>query len=178
MSNSLSKLKQPPRTALDVFNMLPEGTLAEIIDNALYISRPNEFPMHDIAMHLGHHIYRYVESKKFGDCVMRPLDIHLDNKNILQPDIIFISNANKGIIINHQVRGAPDLLVEIIADTKTINPKKKTRIYQKFGVKEYFIVAPATKETFTYYHDGKKYIAQESKKGKIKSKLLKKTFSF
>ena len=45
-------------------------------------------------------------------------------------------------------------------------------------VKEYFIVDPSNKEVITYWHNGKKYIKQESKKGKIKSALLKKSFTF
>jgi len=45
-------------------------------------------------------------------------------------------------------------------------------------VKEYFIIDPVTKQVITYYYNGEKFVQQETKKGKIKSKLLKKTFSF
>ena len=31
-------LDQIPKTALDVFRLLPEGTLCEVIDNILYMS--------------------------------------------------------------------------------------------------------------------------------------------
>ncbi len=34
---SYKKLKLPPRTALEAFEMLPEGTLAEVIDNIIYM---------------------------------------------------------------------------------------------------------------------------------------------
>jgi len=42
-------LINPPRTIMEVFRMLPEGTLAEVIDNQLYIHqhqqpRISEFP--------------------------------------------------------------------------------------------------------------------------------------
>lgn len=32
------KHQVPPRTAMEVYEMLPEGTLAEVIDNTIYMS--------------------------------------------------------------------------------------------------------------------------------------------
>jgi len=34
----METLLQPPRTLMEVFDMLPEGTHAELIDNRLYMS--------------------------------------------------------------------------------------------------------------------------------------------
>ena len=108
-----------------------------------------------------------------------PIDVFFDNMNALQPDILFIADENMGIIKKGKVKGSPDLIIEILSpgNRKHDTEKKKT-IYEKFGVKEYFIVDPENKETITWYLTGKKYAKQESVKGRIKSKLLKKTFSF
>ena len=38
-------LIHPPRTIMEVFKMLPEGTLAEVIDNTLYMS-PTPITIH------------------------------------------------------------------------------------------------------------------------------------
>jgi Uma2 family endonuclease len=72
----------------------------------------------------------------------------------------------------------PDLVIEILSTNKKYDLEDKKNLYESFGIKEYFVVDPNTKETFTYYHDGQKYIPQKSKNGKARSRLLKKIFSF
>ncbi|WP_008587791.1 Uma2 family endonuclease [Niabella soli] len=77
-----------------------------------------------------------------------------------------------------RVKGAPDLVVEVLFGNKKHDLQVKKHLYETFGVKEYFIINPADKEVITYYSDGKKFILQDSKKAKLKSKLLHKTISF
>ena len=61
---------------------------------------------------------------------------------------------------------------------KKHDTEKKKVLHEKFGVKEYFIIDPDNKETITYYLLNSKFAKQESVKGKVKSKLLKKVFTF
>lgn len=78
-----------------------------------------------------------------GIIVVAPMDVHLDDNNIVQPDLIFISNENLHIIRDGWVKGAPDLLVEILSpSTGTRDKTKKKVLYERFGVKEYWIVDP------------------------------------
>jgi Uma2 family endonuclease len=54
----------------------------------------------------------------------------------------------------------------------------KKNLYEHFGVKEYWIIDPATKETTGYqWHNGS-YRELKSLKGTIDSKLLKKVIEF
>jgi len=172
------KYKLPPRSALEVFEMLPEGTLAEVIDNTIYMPPAPSFSHQDTSLDIAVEIRNFIKEEKIGKCVVAPVDVYLDNNNVVQPDILFISNTNLGIIQDDKIRGIPDLIIEILSSNRKYDLNDKKSLYETFAVKEYFIVDPATKETITYYHDGKKYIQQESKTGKIKSKLLKKVFSF
>ena len=41
----MKNILEIPRTAMEVFSMLPEGTLCEVIDNAIYMS-PAPTPNH------------------------------------------------------------------------------------------------------------------------------------
>jgi len=54
----------------------------------------------------------------------------------------------------------------------------KKELYEKFSVKEYFIINPENKDVIAYFlYDGL-YIQQDSENGKITSKILNSTFQF
>lgn len=78
-----------------------------------------------------------------GIIVIAPMDVHLDDDNIVQPDLIFITNESMHIIRDGWVKGVPDLLVEILSPSTGARDKiKKKALYERFGVKEYWIVDP------------------------------------
>jgi Uma2 family endonuclease len=177
-SATFNKLQKPPRTAMEVFEMLPEGTLAEVINNVLYISPAPTFEHQDLLGDLFVQIRLYVTKSNLGKCVVSPVDVYLGNDSAVQPDIVFIATENLGIIKEGKVKGAPDLIVEILSGNKKHDLQRKKALYEEFGVKEYFIVNKDTKEVITYYNEGTKFILQDGRKGKLKSKLLKKFFAF
>jgi Uma2 family endonuclease len=179
MGLSKRKYQLPPRTGMEVFMMLPEGTLAELINDTIYMSPTPNYYHQSTSLQLATQINLHIQKNNLGECVTAPMDVFFDHKNVLQPDIIFISASNLSIIQNGKLKGCPDLIIEIISPgNKKHDTEKKKALYEQFGVKEYFIVDPETKETITWYLTDKKYTKQLSTKGKIKSKLLKKTFSF
>lgn len=175
---SKENYRQPPRTAMEVFEMLPEGTLAEVINNTIYMAPAPSFEHQDFLGDLHTDINLFVRANKLGKCVVAPVDVYLGDRNALQPDIIFIAKENLAIIKEGKVKGSPDLIIEILSTNRNHDLEVKKKIYETFNVKEYFIIDPATKLVITYYHNDEKFVQQEAKKGKIKSKLLKKTFSF
>lgn len=179
MSLAKRKYQSPPRTGMEVFMMLPEGTLAELINDTVFMSPAPDFLHQTISLELAVQISNHSKKNNLGMCVTAPMDVFFDSKNALQPDILFIATDNLGIIKDGKIKGSPDLIVEILSPgNKRHDTEKKKSIYEKFAVKEYFIVDPETKETITWYLTKEKYVKQTSAKGKIKSKLLKKTFSF
>jgi Uma2 family endonuclease len=177
-STAFNKLQSPPRTAIEVFEMLPEGTLAEVINNVLYMAPSPTFNHQDLLSNLHTDMNLFIRQNNLGKCVVAPIDVYLGNDNAVQPDIIFIATENLKIIQEEKVKGVPDLIVEILSGNKKHDMQRKKSLYEEFGVKEYFIIHQVTKEVITYYYDGGKFTLQESKKGKLKSKLLKKTFAF
>lgn len=78
-----------------------------------------------------------------GIFLVAPIDVHLDENNTLQPDVIFITNGNMSIIQDDKIMGAPDLVVEILSPgTGKRDKTMKKDNYARFGVKEYWIVDP------------------------------------
>lgn len=169
-----------PANALEVFRLLPKGTRAEVLNNVLYMS-PSPFYWHqqvlaDLYLNIGNH----VKKGNLGLVLPAPFDVYLeDQQSAVQPDILFISNANKKMIKDDgYAYGAPDLIIEILSKDESRDRMMKKEIYEKAGVKEYFIVEPKTKMTEAYLLKNKKYIHQYSRKKYFYSALLKLEFNF
>ncbi|WP_276355533.1 Uma2 family endonuclease [Cohnella caldifontis] len=78
-----------------------------------------------------------------GEIILAPMDVHFDEENIVQPDLIFVAASNLGIIRDGYVFGVPDLLVEILSDSTGSRDKTlKKSLYERAGVKEYWLVDP------------------------------------
>lgn len=170
----------PPRTAMQVFHMLPEGTLAEVIENQLYMS-PTPNPFHqEISIELSSAIFIYVKKKKLGKVFEAPSDVYLDeHSNAVQPDIFFFSNENDVVIDKQGIHGVPDFIIEILSPgNKNYDLETKKNIYEKFKVKEYWVIDPETKSVKGFELEKNAFQQIEESLSQIKSPLLKKVFKF
>jgi len=123
---------------------LPEDKRYEIIDGDLFmVPSPNEAHQHILA-YIFNCVFNYVRKNKLGYVYCAPFDVLFSEEDIVQPDIIFVANENRKIITKDNIKGAPDLLVEILSpgtSKRDVGIKKK--LYAKKGVREYWIVDPA-----------------------------------
>lgn len=70
-----------------------------------------------------------------------PTDVVFDEQNIVQPDLLVLCDKNK--ITENNIKGAPDLIVEILSPSTALKDKReKKALYELFGVREYLIVYP------------------------------------
>jgi hypothetical protein len=70
-------IEKPPRTAMEVFKMLPEGTLCEVIKNLLYISPPPNESHQKTAFNLVIEIGGYVQKNLLGEVRFAPYGVYL-----------------------------------------------------------------------------------------------------
>lgn len=171
----------PPRTAMEVFKLLPEGSLAEVIENNLYMSPTPIAPHQRMVRKLLVKLDAWIEEGNLGEVFIAPFDVYLDeNTNAVQPDIIYVSNENSGIVDEEStIHGVPDLLIEILSPgNKNYDLETKKNLYEKFGVKEYWAIDPLTKEAIGHFLSDGTYVSKEIFAGKIVSKLLRKSFEF
>lgn len=171
----------PPRTIMEVFKMLPQGTLAEVIENTLYMS-PTPTGQHQrILKELLVQLDSSIKKAEIGEVFVAPLDVFLDeSSNAVQPDLFFIASKNLSIVDpNGHVHGVPDLIIEILSPgNKKHDTVRKKELYEKFGVKEYWIVDPSTKNTIAYSLADNKFISLGEFQGIVQSTLLKQSFIF
>lgn len=150
----------PPRTIMEVFKMLPEGTLAELINGQIYMSPAPTNRHQRILKTLLKTVDDFVEANVLGEVLVSPIDIFFDDdQNAVQPDLVFISKRNPNQPLDDEAyRGSPDLLVEIISPSSNNHDLiVKKDLYEKFRVKEYWIIDPTSKESIVYQLIGKEY---------------------
>ena len=172
-------LIHPPRTIMEVYKMLPEGTLAELIDGIIYMS-PSPVTNHQrIVRKLLNKMSDFVELNNLGEMFVSPYDVYLDqHSNAVQPDVIYVAKDNAHIVEDH-IHGVPDLLIELLSPgNKTHDTVKKKNLYEKFGVKEYWIIDPASMESVGFVLEEGKYTEIAQLTNKIDSRLLQKEFLF
>ena len=86
-------------------------------------------------------LVQFVRLHGLGDVFAAPLDVTLSDRNVLQPDILFISKERTGILQGGRVLGAPDLCVEILSPgTERLDRVRKLELYSRFDVTHYWIV--------------------------------------
>lgn len=139
---------------VDEYLMLGEmNTPCQLINGELFMS-PSPAPYHQI---ISGNLYEILkaESRKAEDIVFfSPIDLYIDRKNVYQPDLIYISKENKQIITTRGIEGVPDVVIEIISPSNIFSDRNtKKKVYQKIGVKEYWIVDPANQTLEIYLHD-------------------------
>lgn len=108
-------LIHPPKTILEVWESLPEGTLCQLINNKLVVS-PSPFDIHQVIFgEISFQVSIYLRKNNIGQIIIGPFDVHFSKQNILQPDILFIKNENLLKIKKEGLFGAPDLIIEILS---------------------------------------------------------------
>jgi len=65
------------------------------------------------------------------------------DREVVQPDLIFVSRERAHIVVKEEIRGAPGLVVEIVSlGTKERDRGYKKALYARYGVRGYRIVDP------------------------------------
>lgn len=165
-------------TYKDIEDYFPEDLYikVEIIHNRLYIMASPNVKHHEISNELSFQITAFVKQLKLGKVLVAPMDVKLDENNIVQPDILFIAVSNYGILGEKIVEGSPDLCVEIWSPS---NIKKdcemKQKLYESKNVKEYWQIRPKDQEVrIEVLNENQEYelFSEAKEKGMVQSKIL------
>ena len=137
-------------THADLLAMPDDGKRREIIDGELYVT-PSPIDLHQrTLLILTYAFCKYLETHPLGEVRFAPLDVILSEHDVLEPDLLFVLNEHKHLI-QDWVRGAPDLVVEILSPaTEARDRGPKMKAYARYGVPEYWIVDPAAQAIEVY----------------------------
>ncbi len=121
----------------------------ELIDGEAVMMAPPSTAHQLISGELFRQLANFLEGKK---CLAIPApfavrlfededDTPADVQTVVEPDISVICNRNK--LDDHGCKGAPDMVIEILSpSTRRHDRMVKLNLYQRAGVREYWIVSP------------------------------------
>ena len=96
-----------------------------------------------VVMELGSQLHTFVKDRGLGAVLSAPTDVVLSDTDVVQPDILFVSNERAHSITPENIQGAPDLVVEILSPSTAERDRSvKFELYAQHGVQEYWIVNP------------------------------------
>ncbi|MEN6391437.1 MAG: Uma2 family endonuclease [Syntrophomonas sp.] len=125
---------------------LPEepGYRFEILDGML-IKEPSPNVMHQRASRNLQRIFEeyFWRLDPEGEIFDAPLDVTLNNINVVQPDVFYVSGKQAPIVKDSRVDGSPTLVVEVMSPSSARKDRlQKMRIYQSLKVPHYWLVNP------------------------------------
>lgn len=132
----------------------------ELIKGKVFKMSPAPSPLHqEVSASISYNLYHYLKNKPFK-VYYAPFDVRFPKESladkdiytVLQPDICVICDTSK--IDDRGCIGAPDIVIEILSPgnnkTELLN---KYRVYEEFGVKEYWVVSSIEKTFLKYMLD-------------------------
>ena len=131
----------------------PDDERAELIDGEIILMAPAPSRGHQgISVELTRQFANYLEGKKCR-AYHAPFDVRLFEKDgdtpedvdtVVEPDITIVCDPSK--LDDRGCKGAPDMVVEILSpSTQRHDQLVKLGLYQRAGVREYWIVDPMNK---------------------------------
>jgi len=131
----------------DIWDTPEDGNRYEVIDGELYVTPPPVERHQNASSVLHVFLGRYVWEHKLGKLYSAPIGVVLPGGGSgVQPDLVFVSNEHRKIIVERGIEGAPDLVVEIFSpSTRARDRGIKMRAYAAAGVLHYWMLDPRTR---------------------------------
>lgn len=134
---------------------LPEDEHAELYEGVfIYNMAPPSRTHQKILMELSAEIRNYIKTKG-GSCEVYPapfaVKLSEENNTIVEPDISVICDKNK--LDDKGCNGAPDFVIEITSTNAVNDYVRKLYLYQRYDVREYWIVNPIKQIVTVYFFE-------------------------
>ena len=143
----------------DFLELPDDGKQYELIEGELVLN-PTPITRHQwIAGNIYHAFRNYLDEHDTGKAFMAPLDVVLAEDVVLEPDVMLIRHERSAIIGEKNIQGAPNIVVEVLSDsTRKWDEVVKRKLYERYGVDEYWIVDPVIDVVKIYRRDDTSFV--------------------
>lgn len=160
-------------TYKDYLRLPDDGKRYEIIEGELHMT-PAPAVFHQIILlNVEDQLRNFLRKHGGGIVLVSPVDVVLSDVDVVEPDIIVVTREREFIIKEKNIQGPPDIVVEILSEgTRHTDRTRKRALYQKFGVKEYWMIDPESKTVEILILESGIYVSLETS-GTVRSRVLR-----
>ena len=127
-----------------------DGKRHELIDGEHFVTPSPRVKHQAVLQNLHLELAPFVRENRLGQLFVAPLDVILSEVDVVEPDLLFVSNERREIV-QDWIRGTPDLVIEILSPgSRRKDEILKRQLYERHGVSEYWLVDPEA-ETVKLY---------------------------
>lgn len=149
--------------------VLPDdGKRYEIMEGVLHVTPAPTTRHQRVSRRLLVLISLHVEAQGLGEVFCSPIDVVLSPHNVVQPDIVFVSEKRRHIVTEKNIAGPPDLVVEIVSASSAHTDRGlKAQVYARRGVEHYWLVDPEGETLEEYQLQGGAYTPVATYQGDV-----------
>ncbi|MDZ4781229.1 MAG: Uma2 family endonuclease [Planctomycetia bacterium] len=129
-------------TVDEFFEQVEDGQKADLIDGVIWMASPDSLDADDVQGFIRSLVHTYIAAKGIGGrvCGSRVAFV-LNESNAPEPDLAYLTPERYAAQHGKRVKGPPDIAVEVTCeDSRSRDYEAKFRLYEQFGVQEYWIV--------------------------------------
>jgi Uma2 family endonuclease len=122
---------------------LPDDYRCELIDGEWFMSPSPNTAHQRVSRDLAFILIGYLRYSEKGELFPAPLGVRLDERSVLEPDLLIVLREHAARVGTQVVDGPPDLVVEILSPGSARRDLRiKREKYRSTGVPLYWIVDP------------------------------------
>ena len=141
------------------YEALPDEPRCELIYGRFYLS-PSPSRLHQAVLYHLSRLLDDIAMRTGGQMYVAPLDVHLTDHSVVQPDVLYVSAARQEVL-QERIEGAPDLAVEILSPgTARRDRVQKLSLYAESDVREYWIVDPLERQIEFLVNEGGRFVVE------------------
>jgi len=155
---ALPKFKEDDRFTYADYLTWDDDQRWELIDGEAFCMSPGPSRLHQKWLGELHRQFANYLEERPCEVYLAPFDVRLQDLpgasdegtlTVVQPDIMVVCDLDK--LDDRGIKGAPDLVVEIISpSTAKRDITVKHQLYQRYGVKEYWLLYPNDRTLLVY----------------------------
>ena len=140
-------------TYADFLRFPEDGQRHELLDGE-HVVTPSPRTKHQaVSVNLTLLLATWARAADAGRVFAAPFDVVLSNTTVVEPDLLFVAREHLDRLTDDNVRGAPDLAVEILSEgSRRRDEIVKRDLYDRHGVSEYWVVDPELETVKIYRH--------------------------
>lgn len=124
------------------FRLLPERVSPiQLLEGEVIVSPSPKQPHQEAVLSTAVHLHGLIPN---GKLMIAPADLYLDERNVPQPDLFWVSGDNTRCkLVDGYWHGAPDLVLEVLSPgTAHVDRGDKFALYEKHAIPEYWLIDP------------------------------------